>query len=524
MHLSHRRIDPRAEHGVAMLVVLMALAAGSALAAVAMSAAGADLPFARESQDRKQAYAAAEAGLEYYMFQLGQDNDAWTLCDTLAGPSPSEPSPVNQKWDDTKPDTRRWRKMPDGMSEYTIELLPENGTCTPGATAHESMLDSSSGTFKIRATGRSGSVTRTIVSRLRRRSFLDYIYFTDYETRDPAHYPNQGQSPGQGGWAAENCAQVRASRPSGCQAIQFIDDDEINGPLHTNDNLLTCGSPKFGRDKDDQIESGAGWVRASGCSGSPDFQGTWNPASSPLNVPPTNAGLASVAVPESTFTGKTTIRLNGATMDVTTGTPSVTRTGVPLPANGVIYVKNGACSGTKTPLLQRYDDPAGCAVVYVSGTYSKSLTIGSANDIVITGNIRRDPSADVVLGLIANNNVRVAHPVTRSNWNDTDSCTNATGTMQDVTIDAAILALTHSFVVDNFRCGARLGKLNVTGAIAQKFRGAVGYGSSGYTKNYVYDDRLKYRSPPFFLDPVEASWKVNRSNEQVPAAAPPPGS
>jgi hypothetical protein len=92
--------------------------------------------------------------------------------------------------------------------------------------------------------------------------------------------------------------------------------------------------------------------------------------------------------------------------------------------------------------------------------------------------------------------------------------------MQNVTIEAAILALAHSFVVDNFRCGARLGTLNVTGAIAQRFRGAVATtGGTGYTKNYVYDDRLKYRSPPYFLDPVQAAWKVNRSNEQVPAVA-----
>ncbi len=298
--------------------------------------------------------------------------------------------------------------------------------------------------------------------------------------------------------------------------IQFIDNDEINGPFHTNDNILTCGSPKFGRTKDDMVESGNGWVKASGCSGSPDFQGTYVSAADPLTVPPTNAGLAAVADPAYTYTGKTTIKLNGATMNVTNG--STTKT-VPFPPNGVIYVNNGACTGTKTPLLQRYDDPVGCAVVYLSGTYSRSLTIGSANDIVVTGDVRKDASSDVVLGLIANNNVRVYHPVTRSNWSDPDSCTNATGTLQNVTIDAAILALTHSFVVDNFRCGAGLGKLNVTGAIAQKFRGAVGTsnGPTGYTKNYVYDDRLKYRSPPYFLDPVQASWKVNRINEQVPA-------
>jgi hypothetical protein len=516
MPVNGRRPDLAAERGVALLVVIMALAAGSALAAAVLSAAGADLPFAKASQDRKQAYAAAEAGLEYYMFQLSENNDYWTLCDTGAGPSPSEPNPVNQpRTDPTKPDTRRWRTMPDGKSEYTIELLPATGAkCVPGATAHQSMLDSASGTFRIRSTGRSGSVTRSIVTRLRRQGFLDYIYFTDYETRDPAHYPNAADAE----WAAANCAKPRASRPSGCVAIQFADDDEINGPFHTNDDILSCGSTKFGRDKNDHVESGKSWQNAPGCSGEPDFQGTWMPNSSALNVPPTNAGLADIALPQYTYTGKTTIRLNGATMDVTTGSSQTTTTNVPLPPNGVIYVNNGPCSGTKTPLLQRYDDPPGCAVVYLSGTYAKSLTIASANDIVITGDVRKLESADVVLGLIANNNVRVYHPVTRSNWNDPNSCTNAPGTMDQVTIDAAILALTHSFTVDNYACGAALNRLNVTGAIAQKFRGAVGTTKrTGYLKNYVYDDRLKYRSPPYFLDPIQAAWRVNRSNEQVPA-------
>jgi hypothetical protein len=41
---------------------------------------------------------------------------------------------------------------------------------------------------------------------------------------------------------------------------------------------------------------------------------------------------------------------------------------------------------------------------------------------------------------------------------------------------------------------------------------------TGYAKNYNYDDRLRYRSPPYFVEPVKASWKVVRQNEQVPAA------
>jgi hypothetical protein len=361
-------------------------------------------------------------------------------------------------------------------------------------------------------------VTRTVVTTLRRRSFLDYIYFTDFETRDPAQYPDPQDAED----AARDCVKPRASRPSWCVPIQFSDDDVINGPLHTNDDLLVCGGTTLGREDphDDVIEvtGPGGWKNASGCSGQPTINGKWIHPAASLTVPPSNTGLASIAQPAYTYTGQTTIVLNGTSMDVTTG--GVKTTGVPLPPNGVIYVNNGNCSGTRTPLLQDYNDPPGCAVVFVKGTYAASLTIASANDIVVNGNLTKQANSDAVLGLIANNNVRVYHPVTPLGRTNPDSCTNAPGTMQNVTIEAAILALAHSFVVDNFRCGARLGTLNVTGAIAQRFRGAVATtGGTGYTKNYVYDDRLKYRSPPYFLDPMQAAWKVNRSNEQVPAVA-----
>ena len=60
--------------------------------------------------------------------------------------------------------------------------------------------------------------------------------------------------------------------------------------------------------------------------------------------------------------------------------------------------------------------------------------------------------------------------------------------------------------------------LSVSGAIAQRYRGPVGTsGGTGFIKDYNYDDRLKYRSPPFFLNPIDAAWGIVRSNEQVPA-------
>ena len=110
----------------------------------------------------------------------------------------------------------------------------------------------------------------------------------------------------------------------------------------------------------------------------------------------------------------------------------------------------------------------------------------------------------------------MAHPVSSGT-----NVTTGTGrrTMTNVRIDAAILSLQHSFIVDNYNQGAKLGTLTVNGAIAQKFRGPVGTSApSGYEKNYNYDDRLRFRTPPYFLDPVASSWNLNRTNEQIPPA------
>jgi hypothetical protein len=82
-------------------------------------------------------------------------------------------------------------------------------------------------------------------------------------------------------------------------------------------------------------------------------------------------------------------------------------------------------------------------------------------------------------------------------------------------IKAAILTVQHSFRVQHYQYGEDnvAGTLNVTGAIAQKYRGIVGSGvggsnGSGYAKNYIYDQRLKYDSPPKFLNPVASAWQV----------------
>ena len=115
-HIRNRFIC--AEHGFSMIVVMGVMAASSLFVAAAFAAANGDLPLTRDSQDRKQAYSAAEAGINYYQYHLNQDPDYWTKCTTVPAPNATENQPVNQAWNGTSPtsDPRRWRNVRGSIS------------------------------------------------------------------------------------------------------------------------------------------------------------------------------------------------------------------------------------------------------------------------------------------------------------------------------------------------------------------------------------------------------------------------
>src|SRR6201999_54846 len=124
----------------------------------------------------------------------------------------------------------------------------------------------------------------------------------------------------------------------------------------------------------------------------------------------------------------------------------------------IIYAQNSSsCQPSYNPQSVTYTNKIGgtgafandyygaCGDVYVSGNYSSPLTIAAANNVIVTGNLYNttdtnltgttSPTGTATMGLVANQYVRVMH-----------TCP----TNPNVTIDAAILTLQHSFFIDNY--------------------------------------------------------------------------
>jgi Tfp pilus assembly protein PilX len=598
----HSRLRLRSEAGFTMIFILGVLVVVMGLSVAAFAAVKSDLPLTSNDSLQKQAYAAAQAGVQRYLYALDQDSEFWTQC-----------APTSSTWINNPVSTAAARstlkKTPvpgaTGYPAYAVELLPAAGqsTYTQCSTSNPvaSMIQtggSGGGTIRIRATGyagANGSVMRTITANLKEQSFLDYEWFTNYETSDPilqvaSAYQSTGDTaieppdlcalkPVTGcgssyasalSGAVSQCGQYRYAPPAGssstvgydrysnntagygngnffkdskasdvCDDISFISKDSINGPFHTNDQAEYCGTPTFGRSLADNIEFGysPGFVQSSssGCTGPPKVNGNQTGVISILKPPPSNASLKTIA--SLSYTGTTCIQLQvGSILVAQPGVapnasiPScfstgLTYTSTPYPTNGVLYVANGTCSLTYNVDNPIYTGNTGCGTVYVSGVDDTPLTIAAENDIVIDGNLTYNNPSTSMLGLIANNFIRVYHPVdSQPLTNNTAACTTSSSNSPDplksgVTIDAMLLSLQHSFVVDQYNCGtSALGAITLLGGIAQNFRGPVGTNSggtvsTGYAKSYTYDDRLRYEEPPHFIDPVQGSWRVQRQSE-----------
>jgi Tfp pilus assembly protein PilX len=398
------------EDGFTMLFALLALMVGTLLVAAAFTAANGDIKLTQRATAQAKAYYAAVAGVSRYQYQLKSSPEYWTKCPTIG-----EGTPV---------------KVPGTSDEaYAVKTLPasKHTLCESGKQA--SILETTgtaNGTFRILSTGTvtegSKTVTRKIVATFSHPGFTKYVYESNYEVEDPV---NLGKS-------ASTCEYYYAERVSKgltgtCPVIQFAPTDEVNGPMHTNDAAATCTkngvAPKFGREgRNDEIEMNGGHYAPSGCTNEPNIVGTYTTTAGSVLPPPTDQEILEAA--ELKFDGRTEIELKSGTPSTMLVKNKNLAGGEQLynfPSNGVLYVENSkseACAVTNsTPFGSDVENDSGCGNVYVHGKYSESLTIASADDVIINGNLETshessgEPTGGATLGLIAENYVRLYHPV-----------------------------------------------------------------------------------------------------------------
>ncbi len=272
--------------------------------------------------------------------------------------------------------------------------------------------------------------------------------------------------------------------PSG---IWWTNGDTVWGPFHTQDYLRVAGHPVF----NGKVTTNKSILKYSkyGKSDYPILNGGYEQG---VDLPlPTNgiSDLETISNSDGhTFSSHDTVYLTFATDSVrykySYKGPETTALLSSFAPNGVIFADN-ATLRVKGTVQGQY-------TIGVSGTSTKWSTKGG--DIYIDDNIQyktdpnKNPNSTDLLGIVAENNVWI-----------TDNYANN----HDVTIDGAIYAQNGGFGAEHYSTRPNSGTIYLNGGITQHQRQAVGtfssYGiASGFNKNYRYDKRLMFSSPPSF--------------------------
>lgn len=471
-------MSPRDDRGSSIATVLAISFIGTLIAVTVIEYALADARYSVRDRDWTSSLYSAEAGLNGYLWAINDDPQYFQS--------------------NIYPGEGTWTAVPEGEGEYLLRVIQH-----PKVVGKEMSIT-------IESTGRVNGIARRVQVDLSRRSFLEWMYFTDYES-----------------YTGGNCLRYNQAPPD-CGAIDFIGADTLDGPIKSNDWIRYCGSPTFMS----TVESGRGGLyRSNSCStpGSPNLPAGpakecgVTPPACPSDMPLSNSKLQNDAIAggyvywgpiEITPTSNGRVRIyskngaNGEPPSSVTSTDAANRTPTPngsevnFPPNGVIYVMNKTTA------------PTSSGTVYIRGTVRGQLTVGSADDIYVWKDIvYYDTSSNSrdVIGLIANDTIFIGDNRVRTN--DTSRARP-----RDPTIWAAMLALNgnvraYGITSPDPDISGLNGELRIRGALAQKWRGAVGLHNNGtptrgYEKDYVYDTRLGYVQPPRFIEPTNTSWKM----------------
>lgn len=588
MNTLRRRLGlegPTRDGGMAMAITLIFGMVLVIMAATALTVATSGLKKSSADQDWIGALAAAYAGVEEYQARLANDNSYQQYGDSNAPFSKSTGSVL------TLPTEKQANKAFGTGLSGTWASVPGSADRAQFRYEVDNSKYVASGSLRVRATGKVGSATRSVIADLRQKGFIDYLYFTDIESQDPTLTRSTNDDCTKHAWEGR-------TQTDSCGEIAFSGGDTIYGPAHSNDTMRVCSATFKETVTTADPTTGRTYAKVdsnnSACSGQKFDKGEPGQVAT-VTMPDTNNDKvretrtdisSEVPRPGCLYTGPTDIvfsadgkmtvrspytkatRLSNAAAtagstdatkgpdDSACGLPG-TATGslgspggatIPVPANNLIYVQNipvpasgtaksnvnawastgdlteTSCSNNHvgyplanesvpTSLTAGGPGNGSCAYgarsgdVFVKGTFQGQLTIAAQNYLYVTGDLTYSATnaSTNILGLASDGVAWV--------WNPVNSSGGSMLGDSDREIDAAIISVKHSFLVQNYSRGGDRGTLTVKGSIAQAYRGVVRNGSNGYIKSYAYDTRLRYLAPPKFLSPVTTSYGVTTQTE-----------
>ncbi len=325
--------------------------------------------------------------------------------------------------------------------------------------ASVTIINAATGYREIVSTGTYQGKSSTIRLRIAPSSFSQYAYYSTFEKASP-----------------------------GGGDIWWIGGDIVYGPFHTQDDLRVYNHPKFLGEY--TSHKGNLIYYSSRRDDSPIITGVYEPGKS-IEIPD---NAVKDLEPEADADGykfsghdtvyvtfdKDTLRYKYSYSDPYSS--FALEDSVP---NGLIYAKDclvrlqGTVRGRYTIACDSVSSVSGKGTIWLD------------NDIVYETDPNVDPTSKDILGIVAENNVKI-----------TDNFANSYG--NSINIDASIFCENWGFGADKYKTRTVSGDINLLGGIQQNFRQAVGtfsskYGvTSGFTKKYNYDPRLAYMSPPFY--------------------------
>src|SRR6185436_1442736 len=228
------------ERGSALIMVLVGMTILGMFASVALTYSGQTLKVTRQTQDSLASLAAARAGVDEYLSRLNRDDYYWQKAPDCANIAMQKPTSGSNLCGWTAATPVGWAVVPGATDDNASYHYDVDSTATP-----------TDGTIDLTVTGKAIKINRTIEVTLRRGGFGEFLYYTDYETIDPANEAIYGRD---NATAFTKCAHyywepnTATSRPrdtSYCSDIKFSTGDVINGPTHSNDAIYMNGSPRF---------------------------------------------------------------------------------------------------------------------------------------------------------------------------------------------------------------------------------------------------------------------------------------